>query len=108
MGFQVLGLALNLLGIGLGAAGQGQGPEVAQALVSGVVGVASSLLGLGIGFVIILGCQKMKNLESYNFAMAANILAMIPCFSPCCIIGLPVGIWGLTVLNDPLVRNEFR
>jgi hypothetical protein len=37
-----------------------------------------------------------------------TILVMIPCLSPCCILGIPIGIWGLIVLMDPNVKAAFR
>jgi hypothetical protein len=58
--------------------------------------------------VIFMGAGKMKRLESYGFAMAVSIIAMIPCISPCCLIGLPMGIWALVVLLDPNVKAAFR
>jgi hypothetical protein len=39
--------------------------------------------------------------------MTAAILAMIPCLSSCCIVGLPLGIWALVVLSKPEVKSEF-
>jgi hypothetical protein len=50
----------------------------------------------------------MKNLQSYGLAMTASIVAMIPCISPCCILGLPFGIWALVILNRPEVKAAFR
>jgi hypothetical protein len=50
----------------------------------------------------------MKRLENHGMSMAAAIIAMVPCISPCCLIGLPIGIWALTVLNDPSVKAAFR
>jgi hypothetical protein len=38
--------------------------------------------------------------------MTACILAMIPC-SACCLLGIPLGIWGLVVINNPEVRGAF-
>ncbi len=52
--------------------------------------------------------MKMKKLESYGLAMAASIIAMIPCLSPCCLIGLPIGIWALVVLSKPEVKSAFH
>ena len=49
----------------------------------------------------------MKSLTSYGGAMTGAILAVIPCFSPCCIVGIPIGIWALVVLNDPVVKKGF-
>lgn len=73
----------------------------------GVGYIVVSILALILSVVIILGAVKMKNLQSWGFAAAAAVLAMIPCLSPCCIIGLPVGIWALMVLNDPDVKTSF-
>jgi hypothetical protein len=49
----------------------------------------------------------MQSLRSYGFAFAAAILAMIPCLTPCCVLGLPFGIWALVVLNKPEVKSQF-
>jgi hypothetical protein len=50
----------------------------------------------------------MRKLESFGLCMTASILAMIPCLSPCCILGLPFGIWALVVLNKPEVKSAFQ
>ena len=57
---------------------------------------------------ILFGALKMKKLESYGLAMAASIIAMIPCFSPCCLLGLPIGIWAVVVLSKPEVKSAFH
>jgi hypothetical protein len=67
-----------------------------------------NLLAIAISGFIIFGALKMKSLESYGLAFAAAILAAIPCISPCCCIGLPVGIWAAMVLNKPEVKASFR
>src|SRR5882724_1975403 len=56
-----------------------------------------TIIGIIMSGLILLGGIKMKNLENHGLAMAASIIAMIPC-SPCCLIGLPIGIWCLVVL----------
>jgi hypothetical protein len=108
----VLGLLLNLLGIGVGAAGAmgalDDFDDAFSALGQGIFGVIQSVVGIMVGTVCAFGANKMRNLESYSLALASAILVMIPCVSPCCVIGLPVGIWALVVLNDPLVRSAFR
>jgi hypothetical protein len=58
--------------------------------------------------LILFGGLKMKKLEGYGLVMAASIVAMIPCISPCCFIGLPIGIWALMVLNKPEVKSAFH
>jgi len=68
----------------------------------------SAVIGLVVSGVIFFGAMKMKSLENYGLAMAASIIAMIPCFSPCCLLGLPIGIWALVVLTKPDVKSAFH
>ena len=49
----------------------------------------------------------MGRLEGYGLAMTASIFAMIPCVGPCCLLGLPFGIWSVTVLNRRDVKAAF-
>jgi hypothetical protein len=58
------------------------------------------------GFIL-FGGLKMKSLESYGLALAAAIVAVIPC-CPCGCIGIPVGIYALIILNKPEVKAAFR
>lgn len=68
-----------------------------------------NLFGLALCGLVFYGGLKMKNLENFGLAMAASIIAIIPCFTGCCcIIGLPAGIWSLVVLNKPEVKSAFR
>ncbi len=77
-------------------------------LYEGAAGIASSLIGILVAAFIIYAALKMKELTQYGLCMAASILAMIPCISPCCIIGLPIGIWCLIVLTKPEVKTAFH
>ena len=104
--FQLLGLVLNLMGAGMGA--MMSGGEGIPNMLSGGIGVVFSVIGLIMSVVVFMGASKMKNAESYGFAMAASILAMIPCISPCCLLGLPLGIWALVVLLKPEVKAAFQ
>ena len=70
-------------------------------------GVASSLVGIVVAVFIIYVSLKMKDLKQWGLCVTASILAMIPCISPCCIVGLPIGIWCLVVLMRPEVKNAF-
>lgn len=110
--FQLIGLAMNLLGVGLGAAAVGNGgadnADAMANLMGGTIGIVTGLIGLAIGGFVIFGCLKMMKLESYGLVMGAVVVAMIPCISPCCLLGLPFGIWALVVLNDPQVKGAFR
>lgn len=49
----------------------------------------------------------MKQLQKWTLAVTASILAMIPCLGPCCLIGIPIGIWALVVLFKPEVKSAF-
>ncbi len=94
-----------------------QGPEQAQMaefmmqfaeITQGPLGLVLGIAQLVVGGVIVAGAIKMKNLQAYGFALTATILAMIPCLSNCCIIGLPIGIWALVVLMNDEVKQSFR
>jgi DNA-directed RNA polymerase subunit RPC12/RpoP len=113
-----LGATLNLLGLignlvsvalvpgGGGMMGQRAGDPM-MAMASGAWGIVSGIVGLLMAALIIAGALKMKKLESYGMAMAAAIIAVIPC-NCCCVLGLPFGIWALVVLNDANVKAAFR
>lgn len=104
--FQLLGLVMNLTGAGMGAfAGGNQGMPN---MMSGGIGAVFNVIGLAMSVVVFMGASKMKNAESYGFAMAAAIIAMVPCVSPCCLLGLPLGIWALVVLLKPEVKAAFQ
>lgn len=115
--FGVLGLLNSLLGLGLGAAQlqqmqeQGQQvPEWAKYFMGGGAGavqIISNLVGIGCSVLVAVGGMKMQKLQSKGLCTAASVIAMIPCLSPCCCVGLPIGIWALIVLNKPEVRTAF-
>jgi hypothetical protein len=73
----------------------------------GPLGFASNLLGLGLSVLILIGALKMRSLRSYEFSMTAAIVAMLPCVTSCCLIGLPFGIWALVVMSRPEVKSQF-
>ena len=76
--------------------------------MSGGIGIVFNIIGMIMAVVVLLGALKMKKLESFGFAMTATIIAMVPCISPCCWIGLPIGIWALVILNKPEVKGAFH
>jgi hypothetical protein len=104
---QVASLIMNLAGASMLASSRM--PKEAWAnMFSGTLGVVSGVIGLLMSAVVLLGALKMKKLESYGLAMAASIIAMVPCVSPCCLLGLPIGIWALVVLMKPEVKSAFH
>ncbi|MGA2786659.1 MAG: DUF4339 domain-containing protein [Verrucomicrobiota bacterium] len=77
-------------------------------LAYGPLGAVESLFGLALSVLILIGAARMQSLRSREFAFAAAIMAMVPCLTPCCLIGLPFGIWALVVLNKPEVKSQFN
>jgi hypothetical protein len=57
--------------------------------------------------LVVWGALGMLKLKSWGLAIAASFLALLPCVSPCCLIGLPFGIWALVVLFDKDVKAAF-
>ena len=74
----------------------------------GPLGAVDSLFGLGLSVLILIGAARMQSLRSYEFALTAAILAMVPCLTPCCLIGLPFGIWAVVVLSRAGVKSQFH
>jgi hypothetical protein len=104
---QAASLAFRAVGFSLMAANQ-MPKQIGPALLAGPIGIADSLICIVIAAVVLFGAIKMKKLENHGLALAASILAMIPCLSPCCLLGLPIGIWALVVLLKPEVKSAFH
>jgi hypothetical protein len=104
---QVLSLILNLVGASFLPNRQMQGEPWAN-MFSGAGAVVGAVIGILMSGLILFGAIKMKKLENYGLAMTSSIIAMIPCISPCCLIGLPIGIWAVVVLSKPEVKSAFH
>jgi len=100
----IFSLVMNVVSGGMGVAAGGD--QAMMSIMSGGVGIVFNILAIVMAAVIFFGALKMKNLQGYGLAMAATIIAMLPC-SACCIIGLPIGIWALVVLMDEDVKASF-
>jgi hypothetical protein len=116
-----LGLALQLALLALGVLGAGAGlsqlttaplGSTGEQAIGAMVGLGATvvlrLFALIVSAVIILGGIRMNNLRSWGLSLASAILAMVPCASPCCCLGLPLGIWALVVLADEGNRTCFH
>jgi hypothetical protein len=104
-------LVMDLTGAGMNLSGiPGLDPNAEQFmhLFAGTFGIISAVVGVLLSAIIFWGGLKMKTLENYGLAMTASILALIPCLSPCCVLGLPLGIWALVVLMKPEVKAAFH
>jgi phage FluMu protein Com len=102
---RVAGIAISVLKVGVGAGGR---PGMMPAMIPGGAAIALDSFALILAIVVLIGALKMKSLENYALAMAVSIIAMIPCLGPCCLLGIPFGIWSLVVLLDPQVKAAFR
>ena len=67
---------------------------------------ALSLLVTCMGAVIIYGVMRMKELENYKWSVISSILAILP-ISPGCVLGVPFGIWALSILLRKEVKEAF-
>jgi hypothetical protein len=76
--------------------------------VTGAIGIVTAILGVIMSVLVLYGALRMKKLSGYNWAMTAAILALIPCIGPCCLAGIPIGIWALVVLSKPEVKDAFH
>jgi hypothetical protein len=84
-------------------------PPQLKAFVEGMRGPLAGTINLVIALLnglILFGAINLLRLRNRAFAMTAAIIAMLPC-QCCCLLGLPFGIWALTVLNKPEVKSQF-
>lgn len=108
----LVGFVMNLLGTGLSGLSALGDDQLAGAanMFSGGLGMLFSVIGFCTSAFITWGAMQMKDLRNRTLSMAAAIVAMVPCITPCCLflLGLPLGIWALITLNDPAVKGAFR
>jgi hypothetical protein len=76
--------------------------------MTGPMGLVFAALGLLISVFTIFSGIQMQRLRNYWMPMTAAILGIVPCFSGCCCISLPIGIWVLVVLMKPEVKAAFE
>ena len=77
---------------------------VAGQVYSTIVAVVSILVSP----YIIKGALQMMKAKQYNTARGAAILALVPLSSCCFVIGMPVGLWALSVLSKPEIKETFK
>jgi predicted Ser/Thr protein kinase len=85
---------------------QGEGPAARADYPLWLPIVGGILLSNILGIVVLIGGMQMYRLQSYGLAVAASILAMLPC-GPVFILGLPLGLWALFTLRRPEVQEAF-
>jgi hypothetical protein len=77
--------------------------EYTQITIRVVWGIVLEMAAL----FVLYGAIKMKNLQNFPVARAASVVAMIPMIGPCCLVGIPFGIWAFIALGKPGVRDSF-
>jgi len=113
--FSIFGMLSGILGFNntaeLDKLLSGQSPQTIQlieTMSSGSFSVFKGILDVALAGFILFGAIKMKKLESHGLCMAASILAVVPCCSPCCcVISIPIGIWALVIINRDDVKSFF-
>jgi len=109
IGYSVVNLAMQAMGMGGPIPQMGDPNQQAAMEVGRVFGFV--LVGLFIvrDIFLIYAFSRMHAAVSYGIAMAGAVISVIPCIgSPCCLLGVPFGIWALVILNDPAVKAGFR
>ena len=108
---KLVSLLLNLVGVGASGLsselGDLGGYDRYMSFMGGRIGVFFAFVALGVSAFVIWAALKMRNLEKRTMAVVASVLAMIPCLGPCCLVGIPIGIWSLVVLMKPEVQQAF-
>ncbi len=104
---QVLSILANILQVGIAGAA-GKNADMIAMFIGGTVGTVLAAISIVGAMVITIGGMRMRNLENYGLSMTASILSLIPCFGPCCLLRIPIGIWALVTLSDNTVRTAFR
>jgi hypothetical protein len=107
--YHVVNLGFYLAGAQPMMLPQAQNPaeELGQKIgmaVGGVLGFVFVIADL----VVLWSAICLLRARSYGMALTGSILAVIPCLSPCCFLGIPFGIWSLVVLNDETVKAGFE
>jgi hypothetical protein len=84
------------------------GQEATQRQFARISGVANVTLGVVWNLTVALGAYRMRQLRSRGLAMTAAVLAIVPCFSVCCLASMPIGLWAVTTLGKPEVSPHFK
>ncbi|HYU19758.1 MAG TPA: hypothetical protein VEQ11_13805 [Chloroflexota bacterium] len=103
------GLTVAVLGtpVGVAALALSGDDRLATLVASGAL-IVAGLLETLISILIVFAGLQMRRAQAWGLAMSGSVLAMIPCLSPCCLLGLPIGIWSMVVLSDEEVKLAFQ
>lgn len=111
----ILSIVMLLLGIALHLYLFATGQMVGNAPWSGIdlEGILKArmvyfVLSLLFNAAVLHGALQMRRLKNYQVAESICMLACVPCCSPCVVLGIPFGIWGLMMLRDRQVKEAFK
>lgn len=111
----LIGAAFSLFGMANMPTPQGDMPpemqrlmDMLQQLQSPAMIAVDSIIKLAVAGLIIVASVKLRKLESFPLVVTSAILAIVPCTSPCCCVGIPIGIWVLVAIMKPEVKSSFR
>jgi hypothetical protein len=82
--------------------------DMAKQFQSPTMVLVDGVIKLAVAGLVIFGASRMRALKGFPLVVTAAILAIVPCTSPCCCVGIPVGIWVLVVLFKPEVKSAFH
>ena len=106
-------LVAVLTGAGAGAVQPtgGQGPggtPVNLPVASSTLVIVQVVVGIVLGLFVVYASLQMMKLRAWGVSLAGAIVAMLPLMWPCCLLGLPFGIWAIVVLVSADVKAAFR
>lgn len=70
--------------------------------------VAANAVLIIMNTIVIVGAYNLQKLKKRSMAMTGAIICCIPCCSPCVILGIPLGIWALVLLNSSEIKPHFE
>lgn len=97
--FDILLLATG--GFGPFEVEDGESPKIFVRTVWGIAIFTASLFSFW-------GGLQMKKLQNYYMVRNAAVIAAIPCLGPCCLLGIPFGIWAYVTLGRQEVQSAFE
>lgn len=69
--------------------------------------VFTTVLTMPFSILFVVASVRMRKLESYHFSLGVAVLACVPCM-PVWLVGLPMGLWAISVLLRPEVEGGVR
>ncbi|MCB1321118.1 MAG: hypothetical protein KDK34_12740, partial [Leptospiraceae bacterium] len=64
-----------------------------------IVTITLAIISLIFSLVAIIGAIKMRNPQNKAWGYIASLLMIVPTLANCCLIGIPIGIWGIVAVK---------